>query len=251
MERMLSPLATEISIGVGVLASAGLAAGGYAYAALWPASRIFGHALTMPDRAGELALTFDDGPNPAWTPKLLDALAEHKVHATFFMLGCRAEAEAALVRRLIAEGHAVGNHSWSHPNLAYSGDAKVREELKRSKGVLEQITGAPVRHFRPPFGGRRPGVFRIGRELGMTPVLWNAMTNDWEERSVDKIVGALSAKIDRFERRGRGTILVLHDGGHLEPAAERGPSVAAAERLAARYAPTHRFVTVAEIGREA
>lgn len=235
-------------MGAAVLAGAGLAAGGYAYAALWPASRIFGNALTAPDRAGELALTFDDGPNPAWTPKLLDALAEHKVHGTFFMLGSRAEAKPALVRRLVADGHMVGNHSWSHPNLAYSSDAKVREELKRTKGSLEQITGAPVRYFRPPFGGRRPGVFRIGRELDMTPVLWNAMTSDWEERSVDKIVGALSAKIDGHERRGRGTIIVLHDGGHLELAADRGPSVAAAEKLAAHYAPTHRFVTVAEIG---
>ena len=84
---MLSPLATGVSIGLGAAAGLGLAAGGYAYAAMWPASRIFGQPLIAPKRPGELALTFDDGPNPVWTPRLLDVLASHDVRATFFMLG--------------------------------------------------------------------------------------------------------------------------------------------------------------------
>ena len=116
---------------------------------LWP-------ALIAPRRAGELALTFDDGPNPAWTPRLLDILASHDVRATFFLVGRFAQAEPELVRRIAAAGHLIGNHSWSHPNLALTATGRIDEELQRTSETLEQITGAPVRYFRPPFGARRP-----------------------------------------------------------------------------------------------
>jgi peptidoglycan-N-acetylglucosamine deacetylase len=225
-------------------AGLGLAAGGCAYAALWPGSRIFGRALIAPRHPGELALTFDDGPNPAWTPHLLDLLAEHDVRATFFLLGSRAQAEPELVRRLVADGHLVGNHSWSHPNLALASHARIREELSQTRDELEQLTDVPVRFFRPPFGARRPATLAIARELGMTPVLWNAMTSDWSEPSSDRIAAQLISKIDHLTGRGWAANIVLHDGGHLDARAERGPSVTAAGMLVKRYAATHRFVTV-------
>jgi peptidoglycan/xylan/chitin deacetylase (PgdA/CDA1 family) len=245
---MLSPLATGIYAGLGAVGAAGLAAGGYAYAALWPGSGIFGSALIAPERAGELALTFDDGPNPRWTPRLLDVLAEHDVKATFFMLGSRAQMEPELVRRIAAEGHLIGNHSWSHPNLALTAAGKVREELTRTSGTLEEITGERVKYFRPPFGARRPVVFKIARELGLRVVTWNAMTSDWSETSADRIARQLTAKIDRLGRRGRAANIVLHDGGHLEQGADRGASVTAAGMLVARYKETHRFVRVGAWG---
>ena len=241
---MLSPLATELSIGLGVAAGLGLAAGGYAYAAMWPASRIFGKALIAPRRPGELALTFDDGPNPVWTPRLLDVLDSHGIRATFFMLGLHAEAEPELARRIAQAGHLIGNHSWSHPNLALSSAHSIRQELARTTETLEQIVGAPVKHFRPPFGAKRPVVFRAARQLGLVPVLWNAMTTDWKDPSAEAIVQRLAAKIDRLERRGWAANIVLHDGNHLDLAADREPSVTAADRLVARYKATHRFVTV-------
>jgi peptidoglycan/xylan/chitin deacetylase (PgdA/CDA1 family) len=241
---MASPLIIGLSAGLGAAAGLGLAAGGYAYAAQWPASRIFGRALIAPQRPGELALTFDDGPNPIWTPRLLDVLASHGVHATFFMVGSHAQAEPALVRRVLAAGHLIGNHSWSHPNLAYTRASRVRQELVRSKDALEQLTGQPLVYFRPPFGARRPFVLRAARELGLTPVLWNAMTSDWSEPSTDKIVARLSGRIDRLGRQGSAANIVLHDGNHLDLAANRGPSVAAADALLLRYKPTHRFVTL-------
>ena len=234
----------EWAIGIG--AAAGLAAGGCAYAALWPGSRLFGDALIAPRRPGELALTFDDGPNSAWTPRLLETLAAHELRATFFLLGSRAQAQPELVRRIAAAGHLVGNHSWSHPNLALSGRIRIREELARTRETLEQIAGTPVRFFRPPFGARRPAALRVARELGVSPVLWNAMTSDWKEPSGERIAERLTAKIDRLARRGWAANIVLHDGGHLDPGAHRGPSLAAAGLLAARYAQTHRFVTVDE-----
>jgi len=229
---------------LGAVACAGLAAGAFAYAAMWPGSRIFGEALTAPARPGELALTFDDGPNSTWTPRLLDALARHDVRATFFLLGSLAEAEPELVRRIAAVGHLIGNHSWSHPNMARASASRVREELKRTNETLEQITGMSVKFFRPPFGARRPAVLRIARELGLTPVLWNAMTSDWSEPSAERIAEQLTKAIEGQRRRGRAANIVLHDGGHRDPAANREPSVTAAGMLIERYKATHRFVTV-------
>ena len=241
---MISPLATAISVGLGTAAGAGLAVGGFAYASLSPGSRIFGAALTAPARPGEIALTFDDGPNATWTPRLLDVLAQYDVRGTFFLLGGRAAAQPELVRRMAAAGHTIGNHSWSHPNLARTSSNRVREELKQTSDALEQILGSPVKFFRPPYGGRRPAVFRIARELNLTPVLWNAMTSDWTEPPAERIASDLARMIERLERRGRGAGIVLHDGGHRDPAANREPSVTAAGLLLERYAKTHKFVTV-------
>jgi peptidoglycan/xylan/chitin deacetylase (PgdA/CDA1 family) len=241
---MLSPLATVLSAGIGTAGAAGLAVGGYAYAASWPTSQIFGRTLTAPRRPGELALTFDDGPNPAWTPKLLDILAGHHVHATFFLVGKFAQAEPELVRTIVAAGHVIGNHTWSHPNLAWTATGKVREELKSTSDLLQQITGKPVRFFRPPFGGRRPAVLRTARELGLVPVTWNAMTNDWDQPPAGRIAAALGTKVDGNDRGGSATNIVLHDGGHRALGLNRGPSVDAADRLIMRYGATHQFVTL-------
>lgn len=237
-------LATGITTTLGVATAAGLAYGGFAYASLWPGSRIFGEALVAPRRLGELALTFDDGPNRVWTPRLLDALASHDVHATFFMLGERAQAEPDLVRRVAAAGHLVGNHSWGHPNLARSSASRIRDELTRTRDTLEQLTGSAVKFFRPPFGARCPAVFRIAREMGMRPVLWNAMTSDWSEPSAERIAEQLVAKVDKLHGRGMAANIVLHDGGHRDPSANRGPSVKACAALIARYSNTCRFVTL-------
>jgi len=238
---MLSPLATGVCVGT---AAAGLVAGGYAYAAMWPGSQIFGHTLIAPRRPGELAITFDDGPNEEWTPKLLEVLARREVKATFFLIGACAERQPALVRRITGEGHLIGNHSWSHPNMALTGKNRVREELRRTSDVLEQIAGSAVHFFRPPFGARRPAVLQLAREQGLTPVMWNAMTDDWKEPLEERIARRLIQKIDRAGGRGFAGNVVLHDGGHQEVTANRGPSVGACGRLIEHFKPTHRFVTV-------
>jgi peptidoglycan/xylan/chitin deacetylase (PgdA/CDA1 family) len=241
---MLSPLATGISAGLGAAAGLGLAAGAFAYAAMWPVSQLFGPTLIAPPHPGELALTFDDGPNPASTPQLLEILASHDVRATFFLLGSRAQAEPALVRQIVAAGHLIGNHSWSHLNLALASAHRIENELSRTSQTLEEISGATVRFFRPPFGARRPAVLRTAGELGLIPVLWNAMTSDWKTPSADAIAKRLRRKIDHLERHGRAASIVLHDGSHLDPAANRSPSIAAAEKLIACYKQSHHFVTV-------
>ena len=240
---MLLSVSNGLSAGLGA-AALGLVAGGCIYAAKWPGSQIFGRTLVAPPIPGELALTFDDGPNPVWTPRLIDTLAKFDVKATFFMLGRFAEQEPTLTRQVAEAGHLIGNHSWSHANLAVSTAAHIREELTRTKETLEQITGKPLRYFRPPFGNRRPYVLRVARTLGMVPVLWNAMTSDWSERSPERIAERLTRKISSNERRGRASNIVLHDGGHHGLNTDRDPSIGAVERLLAHYVKTHRFVTI-------
>ena len=241
---MLSHLAAEIYGAVGLAGATGLGIGGYAYASRWPTSQIFGRTLTAPHRPREIALTFDDGPNPASTPRLLDLLAEHNVHATFFMVGKFAKAERELAQRVFAAGHLLGNHTWSHLNLARTSAAEVLNQLTRTNDLLGNIMGKPVRYFRPPFGARRPYVLKLARQLGLVPVMWNAMTSDWSEPSADKIATSLMRKIDRNQKRGAASNIVLHDGGHLGLGADRGASIAAVGQLLERYEGTHKFVTL-------
>lgn len=228
--------------------TAGLGAGGYAYAAMWPASRIFGKAMTAPrnpaNGPGELALTFDDGPNPRWTPLLLETLARRDVKATFFLLGKYAVTQKPLVRQIFEAGHLIGNHSWSHPNLARTGAQTTREELARTSEELAQIVGAPVRYFRPPYGGRSPLTLRIARELELIPVLWNAIASDWTATAPEQITPRMAALIERHERRGYATNIVLHDGSQHGLDVNRAASVAAAGQLIERYQASHRFVTL-------
>jgi peptidoglycan/xylan/chitin deacetylase (PgdA/CDA1 family) len=230
--------------GIGALAVAGLAAGGCAYAALAPEAQVFGDTLVAPRGRGQIALTFDDGPNPEWTPQLLDLLAKHRAHATFFLIGKHATEEPYLTRYIAEAGHLIGNHSWSHPNLALTSPRKVKEELKQTKQVLEHITGMPVRFFRPPYGARRPDVLNAAADLGMKTVTWNAMTNDWKERSAERVAHRLSNRVDLLGRRGWAANVVLHDGGPEKLGIDREASVEAARLILERYTGVRRFVTL-------
>lgn len=241
---MISPEAREVYVALGAVAGVGLAVGAYAYASLWPGSRLFGSALIAPQRPNEIALTFDDGPNRIWTPRLLDTLARHQARATFFILGRAAQAEPELVRLIAGAGHLIGNHSWNHPNMARTSAHRIREELSCTQDTLQQITGAAVKFFRPPFGARRPAVFRIAREMGLYTVLWNAMTSDWNDPSADQIAAKLAKTIDSLQKSGSSANIVLHDGGHRDPNANREPSITAADLLIRRYTPACRFVTL-------
>jgi peptidoglycan/xylan/chitin deacetylase (PgdA/CDA1 family) len=241
---MLSPLATSIYGAIGLAGATGLGVGGFAYASRWPTSQIFGRTLVAPRKPNQIALTFDDGPNPAWTPRLLDILAEHRVHATFFMVGKFVKAEPELARRVAEGGHLIGNHTWSHPDLSRTRSANVLDELTRTSDILASTIGKAVVYFRPPFGARRPYVLKLARQLGLISVTWNAMTTDWSEPSAETIAQNLIGKIDSNQRRGRASNVVLHDGSHRGLNADRGPSVAAAGALLARYADTHKFVTL-------
>ena len=147
----------------GALGATGLLAAGVAYAAFSPQSQIFGPVLIAGEDPREIALTYDDGPNPAATPQLLDVLAGHGVRATFFLIGSFVLREPALARRIADAGHAIGCHTVTHPRLIWQTDQRVVAEIAESQTIVEQTTGRAVQLFRPPFGSRRPLVMRTAR----------------------------------------------------------------------------------------
>jgi peptidoglycan/xylan/chitin deacetylase (PgdA/CDA1 family) len=227
-------------------AAAGLAAGSCAYAALWPESQIFGHTLIAGANPAEFALTYDDGPNDPWTPRLLDLLAEHSVRATFFLIGNFVQQRPDLVRRIHAAGHLLGNHTASHPWLPLLSPKQVRNQLAFCNATIEDAIGARVRFFRPPHGARRPDILRAARSMGLTPVLWNAIGYDWKSRmTAEKIAVHLTRGIARNQQHGRGSNLLLHDGSHLKIGVDRSRSIEATRLILSRCPPGNtRYVTV-------
>jgi peptidoglycan-N-acetylglucosamine deacetylase len=225
-------------------ASATAAAGTLVYAALAPESQIFGPTLIAPARPEEIALTYDDGPNPAVTPRLLEVLARHGVRATFFLIGRFVRSEPVLVREIAAAGHVIGNHSMTHPWLSFVSDARVRRELTDCNAALEDTLGAAVGYFRAPHGARRPYVLRVARELGIPPVQWNIICGDWNPVGADVIFARAARGIERNQRSGCASNIVLHDGGHLALNAPRLGTVEATERLLKQHLASKTFVTV-------
>jgi peptidoglycan-N-acetylglucosamine deacetylase len=226
-------------------AAAGLAAGGYAYAAMWPTSQIFGHAIVAGRNPNEYALTYDDGPNDGYTEQLLEILASHQVHATFFVIGRFVRQRRELIARIRAAGHIVGNHTMTHPVLLFRSPGNVREELASTNAAVEDALGEKVVYFRPPHGARRPDVLKTARDLGLTPVLWNAMGYDWKPQTAATILANLDRSIRRNRRRGTGSNLLLHDGGQAAIGQDRSATVAATAALLARASEQDiRFVTV-------
>ena len=207
-----------------------------AWAGLSATSQLFGPVLVAPPRPREILLTFDDGPNPIATPRLLAVLARHEVKATFFMIGSFARREPALVREVAAAGHTIGNHTETHPWLQFQPETRILQELSTCNQVLEDILGAPVTLFRPPHGARRPAVLRIARSLGLYTVNWNVIVQDWKPDSASAILARLDTRIARIRRRGLASNVVLHDGGHTSLGEPRLATVEAVNRLLTRLA---------------
>lgn len=227
------------------LALGGLAFGSvYALCGLRPSSQLFGRTLVAPRKPEEIALTFDDGPNPTCTPYLLDLLGHHGVRATFFVIGQFAAQERALVRRAHDEGHLVANHTWTHPNLFWADIRKMRRELRQTQWEIEQITGAPAKFFRPPYGLRRPATLKVARQQAMTPVTWNLIGNDWTPLTAEGIADRVRTLAARNSERGFATNLVLHDGDHRTLTGDRSRTLNAVRLLLPEMVKTRRFVTL-------
>ncbi len=213
-----------------VLTTAALA-GASAWAGLSATSQLFGPILIAPLRPSEILLTFDDGPNPIATPRLLEVLARHGVHATFFLIGTFSRREPALLREIASAGHTIGNHTETHPWLQFLPERRIRHELTSCNQALQDILGTPVTLFRPPHGARRPAVLRIARSLGLIPVNWNVIAQDWKPDPAEAILHRLQTRIARVRRRGHAANIVLHDGGHTALGQPRLATVEAVDRL--------------------
>jgi peptidoglycan-N-acetylglucosamine deacetylase len=224
---------------------AGLTAGGYAYAARWPTSQLFGRTLVAGSDIQEVALTFDDGPNDPYTFRLLELLARYQLRATFFLVGGYVRLRPEIAQAVRQAGHLVGNHTMTHPSLLWERPARVRAELAGCSAVIEDATGEAVKWFRPPFGSRRPDVLRTAAELGLTPVMWNITAHDWDATDPRALAARVQSGLRRNQCRHRSSNLLLHDGGHLQLGTDRSVTLAATGMLLEAWAGSAlRFVTV-------
>jgi peptidoglycan/xylan/chitin deacetylase (PgdA/CDA1 family) len=217
-------------------AAAGITAATVANAALRPQSQLFGQTLIAGNDPHEVALTYDDGPNDACTESLLELLDRYNAKATFFMIGRFVQQNPSLARQVHAAGHLVGNHTMTHPWLAWQPATRIREELHGCQQTLEDAIGAPVRYFRPPHGARRPFVLREAAHLNLTTVQWNAMGIDWTPISATRIVANLDRGLIRARRRHTGANILLHDGYDIAMGADRRATIQATELLLQRFA---------------
>lgn len=198
-------------------AVAGLAAAGIAAHGTWHRnSVVFGPVLThLPGDEPLVSITFDDGPNPRATPRILEVLRRERVHATFFILGRHAERWPELVRRAALDGHQLGNHGYYHRKLHRRSPGYVRDDLTRGTEQIVRASGVRPRHFRAPHGFRSPWVTPIAASLGQRTVGWSLGVWDSARPGADVIAARVIDGMDR------GSILLLHDGDGYDPDGDR------------------------------
>lgn len=184
-----------------------------------------------------MALTFDDGPWPTTTRQILDILAKHKAHATFFVIGGQIAANRATLKREIAEGHEIGVYTWRHANLVRTSSSAIIADLDRCRRAIEEVTGQPVRLMRPPYGAINARARGAINQTGLRIIMWSADTNDWKKPGS----GVVYSRILNGARRG--AIVLCHDGGGY-----RGGTVAAVARaVPALQQRGYELVTVSQL----
>jgi peptidoglycan-N-acetylglucosamine deacetylase len=159
-----------------------------------------------PPEPGRISLTFDDGPDPHWTPRILDLLATAGCRATFFMVGLQALRHPGLVRRVIAEGHEVGNHTWSHRNPWTMAAHAARREVSDGSAAVADAAGITPRYFRPPYGRLRACMIQQAERQGERLMLWTISARDWGPFGASR--AAIKARLDRASA---GDIVLMHD----------------------------------------
>lgn len=163
--------------------------------------------LTLPGAGRYIALTFDDGPHPDYTPKVLSVLRTYRIQATFFVIGENAAAFPKLLHDIAAGGHVVANHSYTHPLLTSLSTAKIRQELGRTSEVIERVLDAPPLWCRAPYGEWDARSLKVCAQLGMEPLGWSLDTNDWARPGIAKIEKAVTRGVEP------GSVILQHDGG--------------------------------------
>ena len=153
-----------------------------------------------------ISITFDDGPHPEFTPKVLSLLKEYNAKATFFLIGKNAEMHPNFVQQILNEGHTVGNHSYSHSkNFGFFSAEKVAAELRQTNSILKKITGKEVKLFRPPFGVTNPNIKHALKKTGHLSIGWNKRSFDTTNLSEKRILRRITSNLKK------GDIILLHD----------------------------------------
>lgn len=153
-----------------------------------------------------VSITFDDGPNPGFTPKVLSLLKEYNAKATFFLIGKNAEKYPELVRQIIDEGHSIGNHSYSHSkNFGFFNSEKITAELNKTNSIIKKITGKELKMFRPPFGVTNPNIKKALKSTSHVSIGWSKRSLDTTNFSEEKILRRITTNLRK------GDIILLHD----------------------------------------
>ncbi len=196
----------------------------------------------IPDKVA--AITFDDGPSPIWTPPILDVLKESGVKATFFMLGKHVEQYPDVARRVAKAGHDIGIHSYHHDNFIFFDKYEVEEDIKRTQGIIRDVTGRQTNLFRPPKAWLSKREKKKIKDLGFTVVLWSLNSKDWVNFDDKYMVRYLVKNIHP------GAIILFHDSGGFFKIEEgnRIETVNTIPRLVRKLQDQgYRFVTVSEL----
>ncbi|MFI9155113.1 polysaccharide deacetylase family protein [Streptomyces sp. NPDC053367] len=163
--------------------------------------------LRVSGRGRTMVLTFDDGPDPRYTPDILDTLRAYDVRAMFFVCGEMAADNRDLLTRMADEGHVVGNHTWSHPLLTRLSRSRIRDEMERTCDVIEEAYGDRPEWFRAPYGAWNRAAFQLGAELGMEPLAWTVDTLDWTTPGARTITRRVE------DGAAPGVVVLSHDAG--------------------------------------
>ncbi len=231
-----------VSVAIGIIIILGCA-GGLAYACIIPSSRVFSPVVNRgPGESRNVVLTFDDGPAPPFTEQILDILAEHGISATFFLCGKNVERHPEIARRIVREGHTIGNHTYSHPFLFARSRRFMAGEIDRAQEAIERITGVRPTLFRPPYGARWFGLMPVLRERGLKMVMWSVMGFDWKYRT-EAIIRAVKNRLHS------GAVILLHDGHEHPPSAGIDQSATVAALPAIIESATQAGLTFAAINR--
>ncbi|NUS16172.1 MAG: polysaccharide deacetylase family protein [Streptomyces sp.] len=195
------------------------------------------HAAEIPGRA--VNITIDDGPDPVWTPRVLDVLKRHHVHATFCMIGPQARAYPQLVRRVVAEGHRLCDHTVSHDEtMDHKPFAYQQKEILDALAMIEQASGnAPVHYYRAPGGAFTPASRELAAQHGMRPLGWNVDTKDFTRPGAGVIVATVKSEIHN------GPTILFHDGG-----GDRSQTVAALDQSLTWLAQQHYAFSFPQVG---
>ena len=161
-------------------------------------------------KSRQVLLTFDDGPHPNATPLVLDTLKKHGLKAVFFVVGMNIRKYPALLQRIHAEGHTIGNHTFFHPNLAHQGSARILKEIRETNDLVRKLTGVKPTLFRPPYGGINAQVLQILRQENMDVMLWTVDPGDWRNRNMNRTIENLKRQM-KFSDGGRGGVVLFHD----------------------------------------
>ncbi len=195
-----------------------------------------------------VALTYDDGPSPPYTDQLLDVLAKHNVKATFFMIGNRIEKHPETVNRVIAEGHQIGNHTYSHPVLGFLPPFSVRRQIERTDDLLQRHGIAKDSVFRAPMLTRFLPVAYVLAKQDRVHISGDVWSWDWTTQNPDKITETVLRKTLSSTGTGAGSIIVMHDGKAENKNANRSGTIEATDRIiTALKQDGYQFVRLSDV----